>query len=280
MKKFEFKVGEKFNNYKTIDFLKGIGISSVIIQKIKFSGVYINERKINNVNERVEMGNKVKIVLPEDEGNSYVVPILGKLNILFEDDYLLAVVKERGMLTHCSKSNNQPALDQLVCGYFLPNKFTFRAINRLDRDTSGIVLIAKDMLTASLLGEQMKKGLIKKTYWATVVGKPIEKHFFIEKPIKRQNQNSMIRVCAPDGKYAKTECTVIKQLEENKCILEIDLHTGRTHQIRVHLASIGLPLYADNLYGTAVENETYSLCAKKLKFTHPFTGEELLLVLN
>jgi 23S rRNA pseudouridine1911/1915/1917 synthase len=164
-----------------------------------------------------------------------------------------------------------------VCGYFHPNPFTFRAVNRLDKDTSGIVLIAKDMLTASLLSNQIKSGEFIKTYLAIVVGKPNKNHFFIEKPIMKESENSIKRVCNDKGKYAKTECFYIKDINENLSLLKLVLHTGRTHQIRVHLSSINLPLYADSLYGERVDNESYYLHANSLTFNHPYNKEKITL---
>ena len=181
------------------------------------------------------------------------------------------------MVTHSSRHNKTIALEQVVRGYFLPNAFTFRAVNRLDRDTSGIVLIAKDEYTASLLNDQIKKGKIQKTYSAIVIGSVISEHFIIEKPIKRVAPNSMKRTCAQDGKYAKSECTLVKSLDDGKSLIDVKLHTGRTHQIRVHLASVGLPLFADSLYGEKVEGKTYTLHAKELKFIHPITKKEMVI---
>ena len=278
MREFVFKVDKKFNNYKCIDFLRSIGISTEIITKVKFGGVFVDGKKLSNINDRVNLGEKVKVALPQDTPNPYITPKKEKLEIIFEDDYMLAVKKEKGILTHSSKGNSALSLEEIVCGYFLPNPFTFRPINRLDRDTSGIVLIAKDMLTASFLSEQMKRGEIKKTYSALVVGKPKENHFFIEKPIKRISENSMKRVCDKDGQYAKTECFVVGETKDGFTQIDAKLHTGRTHQIRVHLSSIGLPLYADALYGEKVEGKTYTLHAKSLEFIHPFTKEKIKLV--
>ena len=235
------------------------------------------EKQLSNINDRVTADAQVKILLPLDEVNPFITPKKEKLDIIFEDEYMLAVNKKSGVLTHSSKNNSTPSLEEMVCGYFLPNPFTFRPINRLDRDTSGIVLIAKDMLTASFLGEQMKRGEIKKTYTAVVVGTPKESHFFIEKPIKRQSENSMKRVVSSDGQFAKTECFVVGKTESGLTIIDAKLHTGRTHQIRVHLSSIGLPLYADALYGQKVEGKTYILHAKSLEFTHPFTKKDIKL---
>ena len=105
---------------------------------------------------------------------------------------------------------------------------------------------------------------------------PKKEHFFIEKPIKRLNENSMKRVCADDGQYALTECKLLTT-KNDLSTLEIILHTGRTHQIRVHLSSENLPLYADAMYGEKVEGKTFSLVAKRLEFIHPFTKEKIVL---
>lgn len=276
MNKYTFVV-EKENGFKAIDFLKSKGISKEIIQKVKYGNVYLNNQKLNNINEKVHVGDTLHVLLPQDQINLFVKPVNAPLDIVYQDDYMIAVNKGSGVLTHNSKGNDIISLDQMVCGYFAPTPFTFRAINRLDRDTSGIVLIAKDMISASFLGDLMKSGGIKKTYSAMVVGKPEKDHFFIEKPIKRQSEGSMKRVIDEQGQYAKSECWFVKDLSNGLSLIDITLHTGRTHQIRVHLSSVGLPLYADSLYGQKVEGKTYLLHAKSLEFIHPFTNEKITL---
>ena len=278
MSEFIFVVDQQFNNKKPLDFLSEMGVSDVILKKVKFGGIFINGNVLKNANERLCFGDELKIVLPPDEPNPYIVPIKSPIDILYEDQYLIAVNKPKGMLTHSSKHNQTVTLEQVVCGYFLPLPFTFRAVNRLDKDTSGIVLIAKDAYTASLLGEQIKEGKMQKTYSALVVGELPSEHFIIEKPIKRLNPSSIKRTCADDGQSAKSECTLAKRLNNGKSLIDVRLHTGRTHQIRVHLSSVGLPLFADGLYGEKVEGQTYTLHAKELKFIHPITKKEVVII--
>ena len=277
MKEFIFIVDQQFNYVKALDFLSETGVSDEIIKKVKFGGVFINGVVLKNANEKLSLGDEVKMVLPLDTPNLFVQPIKAPLDVIYEDEYLIAVNKPKGMLTHSSRHNQTVALEQVVCGYFLPRPFTFRAVNRLDKDTSGIVLIAKDEYTASLLSKQIKEGKMQKTYSALVVGEAPSERFIIEKPIKRISPNLIKRTCAEDGQYAKTECVLVKRLNDGKSIIDVILHTGRTHQIRVHLSSVGLPLFADSLYGEKVEGATYTLHAKQLKFIHPITKKEMVI---
>lgn len=278
MKEFLFKVNRAQEGLSTLEFLKTQGVSLEIIQKVKKGGVYINDKLLLNINDAVKVGDKLKMVLPPDGENSFALSVKGDLSVIYEDEYMLVVDKESGVLTHSSKYSENISLEQLVKGYFAPNPFTFRAINRLDKDTSGIVLIAKDEYTASLLGEQMKSGEIKKTYLALTMGTPKGKKFIVEKPIKRENQNGIKRICASDGQYAKTEFEVLSKTAQGLNVIKALLHTGRTHQIRVHLASEGMPLYADALYGTKVDGESYYLHAYELEFIHPFTKQKMVFL--
>ncbi len=277
MKEFVFSVEKQFNNFSVLDFLKAKEFSLEIIKKIKFGRIFLNEKVVDDINEKVSFLDNVKIVLPKDTINEFIKKVNGNLEVLYEDDYLVAVFKNSGVLTHSSKYNDSVSIEQLFYSKYESEGISFRPINRLDKDTSGIVLIAKDMLTASLIGSQIKNREVEKIYQTVVVGVPTKNHFIITKSIEREKEGSVKRVCSINGQYAKTECFFIKKLKDNLSLLEIKLHTGRTHQIRVHLSAVGLPLYADGLYGEKVENQTYVLRASSIKFTHPFLKKEILV---
>ncbi|MBQ9781641.1 MAG: RluA family pseudouridine synthase [Clostridia bacterium] len=270
MKEFSFTVDKE---QKIIGFLRENGVSVEIVQKVKYGGVFLNGVVVKNINDLAKAGDEIVMKLPKDENNAHCKPIKEKLDVLYEDDYFLAVNKKKGVLTHSLRYNETPSLEQIVRGYFMPNDFTFRAVNRLDKETSGIVLIAKDEYSASLLGEKIKKGEILKTYLAVVKNKPSSNHFIVEKPILKM-PNTIKRKCDNLGKHAKTEFFYVKQLASDKHLLKAILHTGRTHQIRVHLQSENLALLGDELYGEP-SNEEYVLHAYKLEFVHPFTKEKI-----
>lgn len=275
MNEFTFKVDKKSNGYLAQDFLLKVGVSKEIIKKIKVGGVFLNGKALSFIKTPVKYKDEIKIVLNEPSACPFVLPVKKEITVLYEDEYLIAVDKPSGVLTHNSKNNKTLSLDSMLLGYFYPKPFVFRAITRLDRDTSGVTLIAKDEFTASLLSENMKKGDFKKTYYAVVVGSPIKTRFTVEKPIKRASETGMKRVCALDGQYAKTDFSLVKRLDGGLSLIKARLYTGRTHQIRVHLSSVNLPLYADALYGTAIENQTFILNAKVLEFTHPHTKKRI-----
>ena len=149
------------------------------------------------------------------------------------------------MPTHPSRGNTLPTLAAAVVNY-LGEGTVFRAVSRLDKDTSGIVIIAKNAYSAAILGRNMKDGKIKKEYTAIVKGIPTPSAGIIEAPIERA-EDGIKRCVREDGKYAKTEYETVGERDGN-AIVRIKLHTGRTHQIRVHMAYLGNPLLNDALY--------------------------------
>ncbi len=214
-------------------------------------------------------GDLVEISLPKEVSEG-IPPMDIPLEIVYEDDYIIVVNKPKNMPTHPSKGNNLPTLANAVMARY-GGDFVFRAITRLDRDTSGLVLIAKDAISANRLSTEIKRGRIHKKYIALVERVPEKEHGIICAPIRRERDGEIKRVVAPDGKEATTEYFVKEIIGEN-ALCEVILHTGRTHQIRVHFAHIGHPLLGDFLYGTE-NDEGYKLTCTELGFHHPATNE-------
>ena len=262
---------EKDINIK--EFLLQHGFTATLIKKVKYGGVLINGSVVT-MRGTVRQGDEVLINLP-DEKSEGISPIEMPLDIIYEDEYMIAVNKPRNMPTHPSKGNSLPTLANGIMAYFNGNH-TFRSINRLDRDTSGIVLMAKDSYSAAALSSSMKRGEFRKKYIAKIDGVLDKKQGIIDAPIRREAEGQMKRIVAPDGKRAVTEYKVISE-SENHSFVEVILHTGRTHQIRVHFAHIGHPLSADFLYGIRKDDECYSLHCYELSLPHPKTKEPIIL---
>ncbi len=257
------------------DFLKRIlGFSTSLVTKVKFGGVFLNGEVVT-MRARVNAGDSVAVQFPPEESEN-IPPIDIPLDIIYEDEHILAVNKPSDMPTHPSKGNSLPTLANAARAY-LGEGFVFRAVNRLDRGTSGLVLIAKNPFSASNLGRAMKERRIRKKYRAIVTGTPSPAEGIIDLPIVRECEGSIKRVVREDGKRAITEYRVIECYGDSS-LVEVTLHTGRTHQIRVHFSHIGNPLVGDFLYGEE-RDCGYSLVCSEITFPHPLTGKETVIKL-
>lgn len=209
----------------------------------------------------------------------------GPLTVLYEDEALLAVDKPAGMLIHPSRSQNTGTLANLVWGYYRKTGHTgaFHPMTRLDRDTFGVVLLAKNAHVHNLL-QQVP---MQKIYHALTFGGPETETGVIEAPIARRPLPSLLREVRSDGKPSVTRFRVLER-GENMCRLALEPVTGRTHQLRVHCAWMGFPILGDPQYGSS-ESQRYSrelglghqmLCAQSLTLEHPITGEILTIESN
>lgn len=254
------------------DYLRHRGLSVTLVKRAKYGGIHLNGEVVT-VRAEVNLGDLIEIYA-EDNVSEGIPPMDLPLTVLYEDEDILAVDKPTNMPTHPSKGNNLPTLANAVMGYY-GGDFVFRSVNRLDRDTSGIVIIAKNQFSAGALSSTMKKGMWNKKYHALISGIPTEKSGVIDAPIERVEEGNIKRMVRDDGKRAITEYLVIEEYEKD-CLCELHLLTGRTHQIRVHMAHIGHPLVSDFLYGTPSDKEYYLRC-KEISFPHPRTGEILTI---
>ena len=265
-------------------------LSSFLMGELKMSAGLMNKLKwgdslrVNGMPQRtnypVQPGDVITVVLAE-ETPEYPAED-GALSILYEDDAILAVDKPAGMLIHPSRAKNTGTLANFVAGYYrrTGQNCAFHPMTRLDRDTFGIVLLAKNAHIHSLL----QSCGAKKIYHALVYGEPKEDSGIIDAPIARRPLPSLLRYVNPEGKPSVTEWQVLER-NEKLCKLALRPVTGRTHQLRLHCAYMGFPILGDPQYGSP-ESRALSeklglthqlLCAKKLEFVHPMTGEYLTL---
>ncbi len=192
--------------------------------------------------------------------------ILNEGNIAYEDDYLLIIDKPAGMLVHPTVNEWGTTLYDYVTEYYQRKGITanIHPVSRLDRHTSGLVIFAKEPIIQHWLSQQQ----MDKEYLAIVTGELPNTEGIIEAPISRKEGSIIERCVSEKGKYAKTSYKLLSK-RKGLSLLQVKLFTGRTHQIRVHMAHIGCPLFNDNLYGTPGPQSRHALHAFKLRFIHP-----------
>ena len=262
-------------------FLRGeLKMSTGLMNRLKWGDAIRVNGRAQHTDYPVKPGDVITVAL-EEETPEYPAEE-GPLTILFEDDWLLAVDKPAGLLIHPSRAKNTGTLANFVAGYYQKTgqKSAFHPLTRLDRDTFGIVLLAKNSHIHALLQQEKPR----KTYHALVFGGPLEDAGTVNAPIARCPLPSLLRKIDPEGKPCTTQYRVLERLGDVSR-LELRPITGRTHQLRLHCAYLGCPILGDPQYGTE-ESSAYSarlgiqtqlLWAKRLEFTHPITGEHMAL---
>lgn len=267
MRSIEFEITKEDDGRRIKDFLRGFGVSASLLIKLKNTrgGILLCGEHARAI-DTLKAGDTLCISIPETKGKPAAADI--PLDILYEDEDLAAVNKPPDMPVHESRNHRGDALSNAFA-FHLKADAAFRAVYRLDKDTSGIVLLAKNQLAASKLA-----GRVKKDYYAIVSGR-MDTAGEIKLPIRRERDSIIKRCTAPDGETAVTKYEVISALEAST-LLKINLETGRTHQIRVHFSAIGHPLLGDGLYGGDMQKiKRQALHCKDIYFTHPVTGQAI-----
>lgn len=221
------------------------------------------------------------ITVPLDEPAPEYPAQDGALTVLYEDAHLIALDKPAGMLVHPSRAQNENTLANYLLGYYrrTGQQSACHPITRLDRDTFGVVLLAKNAHIHGLFTALQAEGALEKTYEALVWGGPEADEGIIDAPIDRREKPSLLRFVGPGGKPSRTRFRVLRRGET--CLLALQPLTGRTHQLRVHCAHMGFPILGDPQYGSKKSREiseklgvsTQLLCAKSLRFAHPVGGQ-------
>ncbi|MEG2646128.1 MAG: RluA family pseudouridine synthase [Clostridia bacterium] len=276
-------------NKKIKEIIKNkLFISNNLLKKLKdTNSILVNKNNVF-INYIAKENDKIEILLDNIEEKKFsnkfkLVDI--PFDILYEDEYLLIVSKPSNMPIHPSNHNYENTLSNIVASYLEKKQiFGIHILTRLDTDTSGICIFAKSMYIQDLFNKKKSYINLTKEYIALVNGIVQKKHDIIEKKIGRDKNSIILRKIDESGEYAKTEYyKLYENKNQNYSVLSIILHTGKTHQIRVHMASIGHVLLGDDLYANVTYTNNFdnimdlisrqALHSFKISFKHPILGK-------
>ncbi len=283
----DFTVDKAHDGVLLRSYLKGsCGVSSRLLIQLKKreNGIAVNGAHVT-VRYRLARGDVVSLSLTDDRPQEVFTPVSLPVRVLYEDEAILAVDKPAGMPTHPSAGHDGDTLANALADLFAKRgePFVFRPVSRLDKDTSGVLTLAKTRYAAGKLCEQMQSHRIRKTYFALTDGFPPAPQGRIRTGTRRREDFFVLReVCAEDAPGAMLTVTDYRVAEapgNGVALLELHPLTGRTHQIRVQLAHLGCPVLGDRLYGSPSPYlARQALHASSVELIHPLTGKELRLI--
>ena len=273
-----YKVTEEEEGMKIGDFLRKKGCSRHVIVHLKKTenGILLN-KEWAYVGQVLKANDQLEIRILEEASSEQIVPRQLPLDIIYEDEDLLIINKPADMPIHPSINNYDNTLAYALMWYYQEKKeaFVYRCINRLDRDTTGLLIVAKNMLSGGILSDMSKRREIHREYLAIAEGK-VPEEGVIDAPIARKEE-SVIERCV-DFEKGDPAVTHYWRMDYRNgySLVRLKLETGRTHQIRVHMKYLGHPLTGDYLYNPDYRIlDHQALHSWKLEFRHPITGEQM-----
>lgn len=263
--------------------VKEFDVSSRLLRKLKLNKCIYCNGKEAWVNGMAKVGDEISLNIASYGNAENIVSEPYELDILYEDDSLLIINKPGNMVVHPTCLHQNGTLANFVKYYFESKNehIKLHFVNRLDRETSGVIVMAKNEYAQDILTKQMQSGIFSKEYIAIVNGVVKEEFGTVDLPIKRDTSSIMLRMVSSDGDRAVTHFNVIKRME-NMTVLKLRLETGRTHQIRVHCKAIGHSILGDGLYSD-IETDLINrqaLHSYRTSFVHPISRERIEVTAN
>ena len=271
----DFHVPSHIEQVPVKEFLRKAGLSLTLRRKIKHHGSICANNQPRAWTDQLYGGEHVRVTWP---ASCKVNPIPLELQIAYEDEAILIIDKPAGLMTHPTAKKESITLANAVLHHYQSTgqSFGFHPVHRLDRQTSGLILIAKNAYYHNCLAKDGLK-TINRDYLAIVTGVPTPEKGTIRSPIARKPGSIIERIVSPEGQSAITDYNTLAS-HIDASVLQITLHTGRTHQIRVHFAAMGHPLFGDDLYGGSTNLiARAALHSAKLSFLHPVTNQPLTI---
>ena len=278
-RRLEYPVGQEADGLRIEQFLRRKGYSRGCLALIKRTpGGALVDGCPRYLNQRLAAGERLQVLLSEEAVSEKIVPVELPIQIVYEDEDLLVLNKAAGMPTHPSMNNYTNSMANALAWYYKEQgkPFVFRCTNRLDRDTSGLTVVAKNPLSSCILADMAVKKKIHREYRAIVRGRVEPAAGTIDAPLSRKPGSILEReVDFAGGERAVTHYRVLEE-RNGHSLVSLVLETGRTHQIRVHMKYLGCPLIGDYLYNPDMEYiARQALHSYRLAFCHPVTGEQM-----
>ena len=279
-RRLELPIGPELAGVKVDTLLKKhLGLSGTVVRRIKWlsDGILVDGRRVNT-RFVPQTGQVLSVRLSDPERRSGIVPAPGPLDIVYEDEDIIVLNKAPGVPVHPGPGHFSDTIGNFLLDYYDSRgiEADFHPVHRLDRGTSGLLAVAKHPHAQEVLKNQLHTACVRRVYLAVCEGAPAPAAGVVDAPLGPRPGSLVEQMVCPDGKEARTRYEVL-EVYGGRALLRLELDTGRTHQIRVHMAHLGHPLTGDFLYGTEAPEliSRPALHSAELTLRHPVTGELL-----